>query len=98
MADLRASVEVMNLAGRPGEWGDRLMPLEGGRDPSDPLHGSMTVPLGIPLEEIELRLIDETMNRLKGDKKRTAEMLGIGLRTLYRRLDKLDELKGLGEW
>ena len=42
-------------------------------------------------EEIEQRLIEETLRRCKGDKKKTAEVLGIGLRTLYRRLEKLEE-------
>ncbi len=53
------------------------------------LSGSIPIPLGTPLEEIELALIVETLKRLGGDKKRTAEVLGIGLRTLYRRLEKL---------
>jgi DNA-binding NtrC family response regulator len=43
---------------------------------------------------VELRLIEETLQRLGGDKRRAAEVLGIGLRTLYRRLARLDELRG----
>jgi len=97
VADLRAGMEVINLSGRPRAAEERFMDMEESRDPSDPLQGSVTVPLGTPLEEIELRLIEETMNRLQGDKKQTAETLGIGLRTLYRRLEKLDEMKGLRE-
>ena len=57
----------------------------------DPLSGTISLPLGIPLEEVELRLIRETLDRLGGDKRRAAEVLGIGLRTLYRRLEKLEE-------
>jgi DNA-binding NtrC family response regulator len=56
-----------------------------------PLEGSISVPLGVPMEEVELRLIEETLRRLGGDKRRTAEILGIGLRTLYRRLALLEE-------
>ena len=55
------------------------------------LEGTVSIPLGTPLEEVELRLIQETLRRLDGDKRRTAETLGIGLRTLYRRLNKLEE-------
>ena len=91
VAALRASVEVMNLAGRSGEELDRFAVRESGRDASGSLHGSVTVPLGATLEEIEVRLIEETLRRLKGDKKKTAEALGIGLRTLYRRLEKMEE-------
>ena len=56
-----------------------------------PFEGSISIPLGVPLEEVELRLIEETLRRLGGDKRRTAETLGIGLRTLYRRLTLLEE-------
>ncbi|MFC1628774.1 sigma-54 interaction domain-containing protein [Gemmatimonadota bacterium] len=91
VADLRASLEVMNLAGRSGGEFDRFAVRESGRDAPGSLQGSVTVPLGVTLEEIEVRLIEETLRRLKGDKKKTAEALGIGLRTLYRRLEKLEE-------
>ncbi|MFO7768268.1 MAG: sigma-54 dependent transcriptional regulator [bacterium] len=57
----------------------------------EPLEGTVAVPLGTPLEEVELQLIQETLRRLDGDKRRTAETLGMGLRTLYRRLNKLEE-------
>jgi DNA-binding NtrC family response regulator len=96
IADLRAGVEVMNLAGRGATDRRDVTVRESGRDTDGVMHGSVTVPLGTPLEEIELRLIEETMLRLDGDKKRTAEVLGIGLRTLYRRLEKLEELRTAG--
>jgi len=64
-------------------------PPGGSADTGDILSGSIAVPLGAPLEEIETILITETLERLGGDKKRTAGVLGIGLRTLYRRLEKL---------
>jgi DNA-binding NtrC family response regulator len=40
------------------------------------------------LEAAERRLIEATLAHTQGDKPRAAAMLGIGLRTLYRRLDE----------
>jgi len=44
------------------------------------------VPVGSSLDEAERRLILATLAELNGDKRRTAETLGIGLKTLYTRL------------
>jgi two-component system response regulator AtoC len=51
-------------------------------DPESPLHFR----LGTPLAEIERRTILYTLERCQGNKKKTAEVLGINLRTLYNRL------------
>ncbi len=45
-----------------------------------------TVPLGIPMEEVEMRLIKETLARTGGDKGLAAQLLGISTRTIYRKL------------
>ncbi|MDB5050857.1 MAG: Response regulator of zinc sigma-54-dependent two-component system [Fibrobacteres bacterium] len=42
---------------------------------------------GMTLEEIELAVIQNAMKRNNGDKAKTAEDLGISLRTVYRKLD-----------
>ena len=44
--------------------------------------------VGMTLEAAERRLIEATLAHTRGDKRRAAAMLGIGLRTLYRRLDE----------
>jgi len=44
-----------------------------------------------PLQEIERRYIDYVLDRLDGNKRRAAELLGIGRRTLYRRLGNDNE-------
>ncbi len=85
-----------------GEIHEEMHALSGegawrGSAPGGGLEGSVAVPLGVPLEEVELRLIEETLKRLEGDKKKAAEVLGIGLRTLYRRLDRLAERRHDGE-
>ena len=42
--------------------------------------------LGMSLSEVERRVIEMTLAHLNGDRRRTAHVLGIGLRTLQRRL------------
>ena len=46
------------------------------------------VSVGMTLDEAERALIEATMRHAGGDKPRAAAMLGIGLRTLYRKLDR----------
>jgi two-component system response regulator HydG len=43
--------------------------------------------IGTPLEEVELRVIRETLRHAKGDKSLAAQLLGISTRTIYRKLD-----------
>ena len=51
--------------------------------PSTP---SITVPLGTPLSVAARELILSTLRHCGGERKRTAEMLGICTKTLYNRL------------
>ncbi len=46
----------------------------------------LEIGVGMTLEAAERRLIEATLAHTRGDKRRAAAMLGIGLRTLYRRL------------
>ena len=46
----------------------------------------LVLPFGISLEEIERRVIHETLRHTKGDKNLAARMLGIAVRTIYRKL------------
>lgn len=55
-------------------------------DPAVP--EALTVSLGTPLEEIERRLIRETLRHTHGDKALAAQLLGISTRTIYRKLDE----------
>jgi two-component system response regulator HydG len=48
---------------------------------------ALTFEIGTPLEEIELRVIQETLRYTKGDKRLAAQLLGIATRTIYRKLD-----------
>src|SRR5262249_34012227 len=68
--------------------GPDLIAISGGRSgPAGATQGSVLhVPVGSSLEETERRLILATLAELNGDKRRAAETLGIGLKTLYTRL------------
>ena len=46
----------------------------------------MKIPVGTPLAEIEKIVIEETLKAHDGNKAETARILGMGLRTLYRKL------------
>ncbi|MEQ1832319.1 MAG: sigma-54 dependent transcriptional regulator [Candidatus Eisenbacteria bacterium] len=59
-------------------------PLRGGAAPAARLEMSV----GMTLAAAERRLVEATLTHTQGDKPRAAAMLGIGLRTLYRRLDE----------
>lgn len=42
------------------------------------------------LHELERKAIIDTLNSTRGEKVKAAKILGIGLRTLYRKLDKYE--------
>ena len=53
---------------------------------ANPNAPAITVPLGTPLSVAARELILSTLNHCGGERKRTAEMLGICTKTLYNRL------------
>jgi two-component system response regulator HydG len=58
---------------------------------SAPAPSALTIAMGTPLEEVESRLIRETLRHTKGDKSLAAQLLGISTRTIYRKLGETDE-------
>ena len=58
----------------------------GDRAGAAPAPSALTFPIGTPLEEVERRLIRETLRHTKGDKSLAAQLLGISTRTIYRKL------------
>ncbi|MFM8268990.1 MAG: sigma-54-dependent transcriptional regulator [Pseudomonadota bacterium] len=48
---------------------------------------TMTIPIGMPLKEVERKLMSETLKTTKGDKRLAAKILGVHPRTLYRFLE-----------
>jgi len=51
-----------------------------------PAPTALTFAIGTPLEEVEHRLIRETLGYTNGDKSLAAQLLGISTRTIYRKL------------
>jgi DNA-binding NtrC family response regulator len=51
----------------------------------------LTFEIGTTLDEVELRVIRETLRHTKGDKSLAAQLLGISTRTIYRKLDGVSE-------
>jgi DNA-binding NtrC family response regulator len=52
---------------------------------------SLTFSVGTPLDEVERRLIRETLRHARGDKSVAAQLLGISTRTIYRKLGELEQ-------
>ena len=52
----------------------------------EPAARVVPIPLGMPLSEVEQRLIEETLRLTKGNKELAAKFLGIASRTIYRKL------------
>ena len=57
---------------------------------------TLEVDIGTSVEEMERRLILETLNYTGGDKNQTARILGISRKTLYRKLKKYGYLNSIG--
>jgi DNA-binding NtrC family response regulator len=74
-------------------------PAMTGSVPTDAVRGELNaggtdalgIGVGTSIAEAERRLIEATLESLDGDKKSTAEVLGVSLRTLYNRLSEYDE-------
>ena len=53
--------------------------------------GPLSIEVGTPLDEVERRLIRETLRHARGDKSLAAQLLGISTRTIYRKLAEMGE-------
>ncbi len=60
----------------------------GGLPPPVVPPGSIAIPFGTPMEEIERLVIRETLRHTRGDKTLAAQLLRIAPRTIYRKLDR----------
>ena len=54
---------------------------------SSPNQDALQIPIGTPLQEVERRLIQRTLDFTQGDKRKAAQLLGIATRTIYRKLE-----------
>ena len=60
------------------------------KDTSEADPGTITFSVGTPLDEVERRLIRETLRYARGDKSVAAQLLGISTRTIYRKLGEIE--------
>jgi transcriptional regulator with PAS, ATPase and Fis domain len=58
---------------------------------------SVVIPLGQPMEEVERIVIEETLHMTDGDRRKTAEILGISYKTLYNKTKKYKSAGGEDE-
>src|SRR5712692_929817 len=58
---------------------------------------TVQIPLGQPMEEVERIVIEETLNMNDGDRRKTAEILGISYKTLYNKTKKYKSAGGADE-
>jgi DNA-binding NtrC family response regulator len=61
------------------------------RNPAASGGGPLSIEVGTPLDEVERRLIRETLRHARGDKSLAAQLLGISTRTIYRKLAEMGE-------
>jgi len=89
--ELRNSIEHMVVSATDTILDERDLPeyllQENGRLLQEPSLDSLA---GQPLEEIERLHIARTLQLVEGNRERAAELLGIGERTLYRKIEKYD--------
>jgi DNA-binding NtrC family response regulator len=85
----------------PGEPGGQMEPLGpvaaiGPRDESPPPN-VVTIPPGTKMTEVERAVIEAALKETRGNRRRAADLLGIGERTLYRKIKeyRLPELEYL---
>jgi DNA-binding NtrC family response regulator len=83
--------ELKNAVERAAILADMTIDAEALPDPpvGEPVAGDATlqVRVGTPIADVERRVILATLESLGGNKRRTAEALGISLKTLYNRLN-----------
>lgn len=87
--ELENAVERAVVLSR-GDWIDLSDLPETVRGASDSPAASraIVIPIGTPMDEIEMRVIHETLRHTRGDKTLAAQLLGIATRTIYRKLDR----------
>jgi DNA-binding NtrC family response regulator len=90
--------ELKNIVQRSFIMGDDLVELDDLRvvcksEPVEPQQDGLNFAVGIPLAAAERRLIYATLEHFSGNKRKTAEVLGLSLKTLYNRLTEYENEK-----
>ena len=88
-ADTLFEIEDLDAFGDVGDGAER--PLDGAAGPPESLEAALAEGLPLPtMEEAETALIREALRRFDGNRRQTAEALGISERTLYRKIKDED--------
>jgi DNA-binding NtrC family response regulator len=53
---------------------------------------TIPIKIGTPLEEVEREMLIQTLKATKGNKRRAAELLGINVRTIHRKMEGIEEI------
>lgn len=88
--ELRNIIEGMVIMARHGKLLDVSDVPEHVRRSTVPEVSEIRIPTGVRMSEVERIVIEETMKVCGYNKERCAKTLGIGLRTLYRKLKEFD--------
>jgi transcriptional regulator with PAS, ATPase and Fis domain len=51
--------------------------------------------IGTPLEEVEKEMLIQTLRATKGNKRKAAQLLGINVRTIHRKMEEIEELNSM---
>ena len=51
------------------------------------------IKIGTPLEEVEREMLIQTLRATKGNKRKAAQLLGINVRTIHRKMEEIEEFK-----
>lgn len=81
-------VERGEPIGQPVEAQYRSIPTEESKGFEAHSQETITVAAGTPIKQIERDLIETTLKKVNGNRKKAAKLLGIGERTLYRKMKK----------
>jgi DNA-binding NtrC family response regulator len=83
-------VEIIEVGGRSGEQTADGRRLEAAIDPlehtPEPNGGKVIYQPGMTMSDVERAAIDAALHETRGNRRKAAETLGIGERTLYRKL------------
>jgi DNA-binding NtrC family response regulator len=94
MDELRRRVDAVAAGQRSLEGGEDARALSSGvgaiEPPAPPPANVLTVVPGMTMAEIERGAIEAALRETRGNRRRAAELLGIGERTLYRKLREYD--------
>jgi DNA-binding NtrC family response regulator len=52
----------------------------------------ISIKIGTPLDEVEKEMLIETLRATKGNKRKAAQLLGINVRTIHRKMEEIEDL------